>query len=55
VIQLAVGDARTFLQIKRAIWGTGQSTINGIVKEINKSKSLLIKPDFLETPQWRSD
>jgi hypothetical protein len=40
VIQLAVGKARTFLQIKRAICGAGQSTINVMVKEINKSKSL---------------
>jgi hypothetical protein len=26
-----------------------------MVKEIDKSKPLLIKPDFLESPQWRSD
>jgi hypothetical protein len=40
VIQLAVGKTRTFLQIKRAICGAGQFTINVMVKEINKSKSL---------------
>jgi hypothetical protein len=45
--------ARTFLQIKRA--GKGQSSINAIVKKINKSKPLLIKPDLLEISQWRSD
>jgi hypothetical protein len=39
-MQLAVGKARTFLQIKRAICGAGQSTINVMVKEINKSESL---------------
>ncbi|MDR3488296.1 MAG: hypothetical protein P4M05_25785 [Bradyrhizobium sp.] len=43
------------LQIKRAICGTGQSIINGMVKEIYKSKSLLIEPDLPEIPQWRSD
>jgi hypothetical protein len=36
----AVGNARTLLQIKKAIRGTGQSTINVMVKEINKSKPL---------------
>jgi hypothetical protein len=40
VIQLAVGNARTFLQIKRAICGTSQSAINVMVKEINKNKTL---------------
>jgi hypothetical protein len=40
-----------FGKSKERFGGTGQSTINGIVKEINKSKPLLIKPDFLETPQ----
>jgi methyl-accepting chemotaxis protein len=49
VIQLAAGNARTFFAVKRAICAMGQSTINGMVKEIDKSKSLLIKPDFLET------
>jgi hypothetical protein len=40
VIQLAAGNARIFLQITRAICGTGQSTINVMVKEINKGKPL---------------
>jgi hypothetical protein len=38
-----------------AFCGTSQPIINGMVKEIDKSKPLLIKPDFLEIPQWRSD
>jgi hypothetical protein len=55
VIQLAPGNTRTFLQIKRRFGVTGQSSINAIVKKINKSKALLIKPDLLEISQWRSD
>src|ERR1700677_2037371 len=38
------------LQSRKRFGGPGQSSINGIVKKINKSKPLLIKPDVLETP-----
>jgi hypothetical protein len=50
VIQLAVGKTRTFLQIKRAICGAGQFTINVMVKEINKSKSLELSQIFWRLP-----